>query len=84
MASTGNRDGSLLVGVSMLVDEGAYYPYTDAFENRVKLIDLDNGRAVWQSPALIGRIHENGLRVIDGADGRYLGIGTDDAMYITR
>lgn len=83
-ASTGNNDGTLLVGVSY-PDDDTSYSYYGEWPHRVQLISLDAGQAIWQSPALVGTISQDSLNVIeDGMGNKKLAIGTSDAMLITR
>ncbi|MBN2083598.1 MAG: VCBS repeat-containing protein [Anaerolineales bacterium] len=79
MTSTGSRDDTLLIGETY---EHAFTEYV----TRIKLINLQNGHTIWNSPPILGGVSKDSLHTVQkpGSSKKRLAVGTNDAMYITQ
>lgn len=73
---------NVLLAEQVVFDSARYFTRPNAVASRLKIVNLNGGNVIWQSPLIPGRVSKNGMQLLAGGTTR-LAISTNRMMFVS-
>lgn len=73
---------NVLLAEQVVFDSARYFTRPNAVASRLKIVNLNGGNVIWQSPLIPGRVSKNGMQLLAGETTR-LAISTNRMMFVS-